>query len=144
MDCILASGTWKNSSFYLGPAYSQSVNPWRNLVVPPSSLGDVSHHWWCFEGIRIGSRLLIWSLEDTDRRVDTDIWHPLVFQNAEDTGLVSLGWEDRYTIRSYPPESFFYHCCHRWTLLDTSDFFMCQGAIHLTGFYSIVSCSRFK
>jgi hypothetical protein len=61
---MLASGTRKG--FSLGPAYSQSVSPLRNLAVPSSSLVDVSHRLWRFGGMRIGSRLLIWPLEDTD------------------------------------------------------------------------------
>jgi hypothetical protein len=39
----------------------------------------------------------------------TDIWHPLMFQNTKDTGLISHGWEDCYSVRSYPSEYFFRH-----------------------------------
>ena len=54
------------------------------------------------------------SEEDEGRHVG----HTVVFQDAEDSGLVSHRWEDRYPVRSHPPESFFRYFLLCLTFLD--------------------------
>jgi hypothetical protein len=66
----------------------------------------------------------------------TDIWHPLVFQNAKDVSLISHGWEDRYSVWSQPPKSLLWYCLLWLTLLDSSVFRLCKGTLHFP-----ISCS---
>ncbi len=62
-----------------------------------------------------------------------DVGHPFVFQNTEDPGRIVHGWEDHYSVRPHPPETFL-HDCFPWdSLFDSSITYRREGASHLTG-----------
>jgi hypothetical protein len=82
------------------------------------NLGDVSPHLCNFERIRSSVRLLIWTSEDTDHRHLTSTCIPEC--RRRQTYGISHGWEDRYTVWSHPPESFFYYFFLRLVHWDSS------------------------
>ncbi len=49
----------------------------------------------------------------------TDVGHPFVFQNTEDPGHIAHGWEDRYSVRPHPSETFL-HDFFPWNALFES------------------------
>ena len=67
----------KNFRFFLTSCLFTEREPLTKLIsVPPSSLGGVSPRLWRSGGMRIGSRQLIWPLEDIDRRHRTYAYIP--------------------------------------------------------------------
>jgi hypothetical protein len=56
-----------------------------------------------------------------------------VFQNTEDPGRITHGWEDRYSVRPHPPETFLHDCLPWNNLFDSSIFYRREGVKHLTG-----------
>ncbi len=62
-----------------------------------------------------------------------DVGYPFVFQNTKSPNRIAYGWEDRYSFRSHPPETFL-HDCFSWDpLFDSSIFYRREGASHFTG-----------
>jgi hypothetical protein len=50
----------------------------------------------------------------------THVGHTFVFQDVEDTGLISHRWKDHYPVRSHPPESFLHYFFLSVVFLDPS------------------------
>jgi hypothetical protein len=108
MELIIASGTLKNFRFLLRSCLSTDRAPVIKLIC------STFQPWRCITVIMAPRR---------------DVY----FQNTEDPGHIAHGLEDRYSVRPYPPETFL-HDCFPWdALFDSSIFYRCEGASHLTG-----------
>jgi hypothetical protein len=66
-----------------------------------------------------------------------DIGHPFVFQNTKGPDRIVPGWEDRYSVRPHPPETFLHDCLFWDPLFDSSIFSRREGASHFTGSYRV-------
>jgi hypothetical protein len=56
-----------------------------------------------------------------------------MFQDTEGPSLITCGWEDRYSIRPHPPETFLQDCLSWDPLLDSLMLYRREGANHFTG-----------
>ncbi len=70
---------------------------------------------------------------DPDEVSFADVGHPFVFQNTKGPDRIAHGWEDRYSVRPHPTETFLHDCLFWDLLFDSSIFSRREGASHLTG-----------
>ncbi len=159
MELILASGTLKNFRFLMRSCLSTDRAPviklicstfqsWRCITVLMALRRDT--YWfsvvWMNEWVligtckqlvwstRIGRNMPIWILSLVPDEVSfTDVGHPFVFQNTKGPGRVTHGWEDCYSVRSYPSETFFHDCLFWDPLFDSSFFSRREEVSHFTG-----------
>ncbi len=106
MDWMVASGTLKNFRFLLRSCLFTEFVPVINLT------WSTFQSWRCNFSLMVppvGFVLVLQCTFSSSEVPISEIWQPLMFQNAKDTGLISHGWEDRYSVRSHPPESFFHY-----------------------------------
>jgi hypothetical protein len=111
MDCMLPSGTWENFRFSLRSCFfteRESVTKLMFSTFQPCrciiSLGTLRRDEYWFSTVDL--TVISYKAPVTDIRLT------FVFQNTEDVRLISHGWEDRYSVRSNPPKSFFHYCFH--------------------------------
>ncbi len=100
-----------------------------DLVVPPLNLMLYMH-------LRVFTYTCVLVLDCTlgpDEVSFADVGHPFVFQNTKGPGRVTHGWEDLYSVRPHPPETFFHDCLFWDPLCDSSFFSRREGASHFTG-----------
>jgi hypothetical protein len=130
---ILACGTLKNFRFLLRSCLFTDRAPVTDKT-DLFYLPDLTLHHRTY-GTPEGCALVLGCTLSPDEVLITDVGHSFVFQNTKDPGLIVHGWEDRYSVRSHPSDSeSFFHYCLLWnTLLDSSIFYLREGARHLTG-----------
>jgi hypothetical protein len=80
-----------------------------------------------------GFVLVLGCVLDPDEVPIADVGHPFVLQNTKDTFRITHGWEDRYSVRSHPTETFLHDCLLWNTFLDSLIFYQREGVSHLTG-----------
>ena len=69
--------------------------------------------------------------------VFADVGHSLVLQNTKGPGRITCGWEDRYSVRPHPTETFLHDCLSWNPIFDSSIFYRREGASHFTGSYRV-------
>ena len=134
MELILASGTLKNFRFLLRSRFvhrSCARDKADLFYLPALSLYHRT------DGAPEGSVLVLGCTLGPDEVSFADVGHSLVLQNTKGPGRIAYGWEDRYSVRPHPPETFL-HDCFSWNpLCDSSIFHRCEGASHFTGSYRV-------
>jgi hypothetical protein len=125
-ELILVSGTLKNFRFLLRSCLSTDRAPVIKLTCSTFQTCP------CINVLMALRRETYW-FSAVLLTLITDVGNPFVFQNTKDPVRITHGWEDLYSIRSHPLETFLYDCLLWNTLFDSSIFYRCEGANHLTG-----------
>ncbi len=60
-----------------------------------------------------------------------------MFHDTEGPNFVACRWEDRYSIRPHPPETFLHDCLSWDPLLDSLVFCRLEGASHFTDSFRV-------
>jgi hypothetical protein len=130
MEFILASGTLKNFRFLLRSCLStdRAGRNKANLFYLP----DFALYHRTYAAPEECVLVLACTLVPDEVPI-ADVGHPFVFQNTKDPVRIAHGWEDRYSVRPHPSETFLHDCLLWNTLFDSSIFYWREGENNLTG-----------
>jgi hypothetical protein len=124
-DTGVCVGFWRSLRPRGTPVKSSTIHVFENIceyVEYPHDqfrIYGLNVSFWYFEELQVLVVLVLGCWFGSCKVTVANVVHTFVFQNEEDTGLISHGWEDRYSVRSHPQISFFRYLCEGgWISLD--------------------------